>query len=166
MVSLQSSHTRQRQTRIFCCSFFITSCCAQGQWQASDASPLQAQHPSLYLVSPMILMLLPCTGYGPSASEILSLPLWDDELPSPQYSGYVVLPGTSKYMFYNLIVSEGDPATDPLVVRYSPEPWLPRLESRPMPLAASPLPKVQPIAPQLPSHTMCSLLSNTCSRLR
>ena len=70
----------------------------------------------------MFLLLDTCAsphaGFGPSASEITSLPLWDTELPSPQYSGYIVIPGTTKHMFYNLIVSEGDPSSDPLVVRY------------------------------------------------
>ena len=54
--------------------------------------------------------------YGPSDSETVSVPLWEAPLPSPQYAGYVNIPGTEKFIFYQLIVSQQSPADDPLVV--------------------------------------------------
>ena len=55
--------------------------------------------------------------YGPTQSEVTATPLWDAPLPSPQYAGYINIPGTSKHIFYQLIVSQQSPAEDPLVVR-------------------------------------------------
>ncbi|KAK9834216.1 hypothetical protein WJX84_001506 [Apatococcus fuscideae] len=55
-------------------------------------------------------------GFGPPEAEITTLPLWDDDLPSPQYGGYIVIPGTSRYIYYTLVVSENEPAIDPLIV--------------------------------------------------
>lgn len=54
--------------------------------------------------------------YGPAESEVTSVPLWTAPLPSPQYSGYVSAPGSEKYVFYQLFVSQQSPAEDPLVV--------------------------------------------------
>ena len=56
-------------------------------------------------------------SYGPNQSEVTAVPLWNAPLPSPQYAGYINIPGTSKHIFYHLIVSERSPGEDPLVVR-------------------------------------------------
>lgn len=74
-------------------------------------------------------LLLHTESYGPAAAEVTEMPLWDQPLPSPQYAGYVIIPGTTKHIFYQLFVSEQSPATDPLIVRYQPNatrnyPWL------------------------------------------
>lgn len=56
-------------------------------------------------------------SYGPTESEVTAVPLWDAPLPSPQYAGYINIPGTSKHIFYHLFLSHQSPAKDPLVVR-------------------------------------------------
>ena len=56
-------------------------------------------------------------SYGPAQSEVTAVPHWNAPLPSPQYAGYISVPGTSKHIFYHLIVSQRNPAEDPLIVR-------------------------------------------------
>ena len=54
----------------------------------------------------------PCAA-APEADRILALPGWNDALPSPQYSGYLDLPGTKKHIHYWFIASESPtPSTD------------------------------------------------------
>jgi len=55
--------------------------------------------------------------YGPPESEVTAVPLWDAPLPSPQYAGYVNIPDTDKYIYYQLFVSQQSPLDDPLIVR-------------------------------------------------
>ena len=50
------------------------------------------------------------------ADKIASLPLWDNELPSDQFSGYLDIPNSTKHLHYWLIESENDPANDPVVL--------------------------------------------------
>eukprot|EP01084_Bolivina_argentea_P077655 140898_1 len=49
--------------------------------------------------------------------EIISLPGWNDTLPSKQYSGMLTVPNTSPARLYHywLITSENDPINDPIV---------------------------------------------------
>ena len=53
---------------------------------------------------------------GATADKIASLPLWDSELPSDQFSGYLDIPNSSKHLHYWLIESENDPEKDPIVL--------------------------------------------------
>ena len=58
----------------------------------------------------------PCAA-APEADRILALPGWEAALPSPQYSGYLDLPGTKKHIHYWFIASESPtPSTDPVTV--------------------------------------------------
>ena len=51
-----------------------------------------------------------------TADKIASLPLWDSELPSEQFSGYLDIPNSSKHLHYWLIESENDPEKDPVIL--------------------------------------------------
>ena len=60
---------------------------------------------------------------GPKEQEITKLPGWDAPLPSKMYAGYIdagtdVQDGVTYKMHehYMLVESEGNPATDPLVI--------------------------------------------------
>ncbi len=55
--------------------------------------------------------------YGPVGAEVTAVPLWDAPLPSPQYAGYVNIPDTDKYIYYQLFVSQQSPLDDRLIVR-------------------------------------------------
>jgi carboxypeptidase C (cathepsin A) len=76
-----------------------------------------AMHP-LALVAALLPLLLPLlllsADAAPAADEVLSLPGWDGELPSKQYSGYLDLPSTNKHLHYWAVLSEGDPSADPV----------------------------------------------------
>lgn len=64
------------------------------------------------------LAALALTGVAfgdPSADEVTSLPGWDGELPSRQFSGYLTV-NTTKHMHYWMVESENDPTTDPVVL--------------------------------------------------
>ena len=61
-------------------------------------------------------MLGSCQEFGPAESEMTTFPSFSGALPSKQYSGYVNVPGTQKELFYILVLSVNDPATDPLVL--------------------------------------------------
>ena len=49
------------------------------------------------------------------ADAVLSMPGWDGPLPSKQYSGFLGA-AAGQEVHYHLSLSEGDPATDPLVL--------------------------------------------------
>jgi len=54
---------------------------------------------------------------APLSDQILSLPGWTGELPSPQFSGYLDLPDGNKHIHYWFIGSESSsPSTDPVTV--------------------------------------------------
>lgn len=53
-----------------------------------------------------------------AVDEVLSLPGWSGELPSKQYSGYLNASETS-HLHYWLVMSESNPATDPLVLWFN-----------------------------------------------
>lgn len=55
--------------------------------------------------------------YGPPGAEVSAVPLWNAPLLSPQYAGYVNIPDTDKYIYYQLFVSQQSPLADPLIVR-------------------------------------------------
>ena len=54
--------------------------------------------------------------YGPPGAEVFAVPLWNAPLLSPQYAGYVNVPDTDKYIYYQLFVSQQSPLADPLIV--------------------------------------------------
>eukprot|EP01062_Namystynia_karyoxenos_P043386 TRINITY_DN31798_c0_g1_i1.p1 TRINITY_DN31798_c0_g1~~TRINITY_DN31798_c0_g1_i1.p1 ORF type:complete len:528 (+),score=40.99 TRINITY_DN31798_c0_g1_i1:77-1660(+) len=53
---------------------------------------------------------------GQDPHIVSEIPGWSGDLPAPMYAGHVNLPGTRKHPFYWLVLSEGDPAADPVVV--------------------------------------------------
>jgi carboxypeptidase C (cathepsin A) len=64
-----------------------------------------------------LLPWLPLAPAAPAGDRILSLPGWPGALPSPQYSGYLDLPGGRKHLHYWFIGSEGaDAAAAPVTV--------------------------------------------------
>jgi carboxypeptidase C (cathepsin A) len=63
----------------------------------------------------VLLALLSIVHAAPAADEIKSLPGWTGPLPSPQYSGYLNISST-KHLHYWLVLSENNPATDPVVL--------------------------------------------------
>ena len=52
------------------------------------------------------------------ADAIISLPGWEEELPSKQYSGYLDSSSTS-HLHYWFVESENNPSTDPVVVWFN-----------------------------------------------
>ena len=52
---------------------------------------------------------------APEDDAVLSLPGWDGDLPSPQYSGYLDV-GEAKHLHYWAVLSEDDPSSDPVVL--------------------------------------------------
>lgn len=53
-----------------------------------------------------------------SSDEILSLPGWNQPLPSKQYGGYLSAEGGETQLFYLFVESERDPSTDPIILWY------------------------------------------------
>jgi carboxypeptidase C (cathepsin A) len=71
----------------------------------------------LTLLCCTLLLLTKLSIAAPSSDQILSLPGWTSDLPSPQYSGYLDLPGGNKHIHYWFITSESNtPSTDPVTV--------------------------------------------------
>ncbi|KAK9804123.1 hypothetical protein WJX73_001313 [Symbiochloris irregularis] len=71
------------------------------------------------LLPTLLIATLSCGAlaqYGPAASEIKTFPGFSGTLPSKQYGGYINIPGTEKELYYILVTSENDPATDPIVL--------------------------------------------------
>ncbi|KAK9808273.1 hypothetical protein WJX73_006115 [Symbiochloris irregularis] len=54
--------------------------------------------------------------FGPSGSQILSVPGHSGALPSKQYGGYLNVPGTTKQLYYIFVLSTNSPETDPVIV--------------------------------------------------
>ena len=64
-----------------------------------------------------VFLVLATAFAAPASDQILSLPGWNSPLPSPQYSGYLDLPGGNKHIHYWFISSEStSPSTDPVTV--------------------------------------------------
>jgi carboxypeptidase C (cathepsin A) len=51
--------------------------------------------------------------------RILSLPGWEADLPSKQYSGYLNVTNSGTHLHYWLVQSESNPATDPTIVWFN-----------------------------------------------
>ena len=63
----------------------------------------------------VVLALVALVHGAPSADEVHALPGWASSLPSPQYSGFVNASARSTFHYW-FVLSENDPATDPLIV--------------------------------------------------
>ena len=64
----------------------------------------------------LVLVLLgPVVLGAPAADEVRSLPGWAAQLPSAQYSGFINASARSTFHYW-LVLSEKEPATDPLIV--------------------------------------------------
>ena len=78
--------------------------------------------------------------WGPQENEILSFPGFSGTLPSKQYGGYISIPGTEKQLFYMLVLSQGNPKLDPLVLWYANNASTLRLISTKFPVVEAHLP--------------------------
>jgi carboxypeptidase C (cathepsin A) len=56
-------------------------------------------------------------AYAPD--EILSLPGWNEALPSKQYSGYLNVTSSGSHLHYWFVQSENNPSTDPTVLWFN-----------------------------------------------
>lgn len=67
-------------------------------------------------IATTLVALLGCTSAAIVADQITSLPGWAGPLPSKQYSGYVNIGTSGKYMHYWFVEAETAPATAPVVL--------------------------------------------------
>jgi len=63
----------------------------------------------------------------PGEAEIHGLPGLEVDMPSRMFSGYVAVPHSQKRLFYVLVLSEGNPVSDPLILWYTPPTFLCRM---------------------------------------
>jgi carboxypeptidase C (cathepsin A) len=69
------------------------------------------------VISAALALTTRLASAAPADDEVLVLPGWTGPLPSKQYSGYLNIgPNGRKHMHYWLVESEGNPATDPIVL--------------------------------------------------
>ena len=59
-----------------------------------------------------------CQGWTdlPADAEIHGLPGLEGDMPSRMFSGYVAVPESKKRLFYVLVLSQGNPVSDPLIL--------------------------------------------------
>ncbi|XBI55509.1 hypothetical protein VPH35_037314 [Triticum aestivum] len=83
--------------------------------QASN--PSMASTPSLTLLLALVLPLIPLAVAAPEKHLVTHLPGFDGALPSKHYAGYITVDESNgRRLFYYLVLSERDPAADPVVL--------------------------------------------------
>ena len=65
----------------------------------------------------LVSLLAPAAVAAGATDEVTSLPGWSGPLPSRHWSGFLpTAPGSNRSLHYYFAESEGDPATDPVVL--------------------------------------------------
>ena len=76
-----------------------------------------ASTPSLTLLLALLLPLIPLAVAAPEKHLVTHLPGFDSALPSKHYAGYITVDESNgRRLFYYLVLSERDPAIDPVVL--------------------------------------------------
>uniref|UniRef100_A0A3B6DCX1 Carboxypeptidase n=1 Tax=Triticum aestivum TaxID=4565 RepID=A0A3B6DCX1_WHEAT len=76
-----------------------------------------ASTPSLTLLLALVLPLIPLAVAAPEKHLVTHLPGFDGALPSKHYAGYITVDESNgRRLFYYLVLSERDPAADPVVL--------------------------------------------------